>query len=233
MKTQYLTLYRITVIGAILNTVLTFLSVWNLYVFLAITIILILIPIIIPLIFKSSFPKGSIHFHHYTKVDLLESLKANDWIVQRDSNANFPEFNLHSNLLYGKILEIRDGGRYFMEHPNPAKYENRITKIKYNFKPGNDWVLYSNLKIIRDNGIQSKLVYINYTEGNKDPLKVSDNEWKIYTRLRYRICGWRQLSVNINDDILKTSGQNGWKYMELIGIRIRGELALRKIDFYI
>jgi hypothetical protein len=134
---------------------------------------------------------------------------------------------------FGAVLKIDSTDSYAIDY-NVSIKARRAKAIEYIVNPESGFVLYIRVQVKSKNNEKSdnKWIALVLNSVAPTPLGTGDNEWS-YPVVPKNLPGpWLRFNLNINHIVKETHGKNGWKYHNLIGIRIRGKAIIESIRIY-
>jgi hypothetical protein len=78
-------------------------------------------------------------------------------------------------------------------------------------------------------------VWLNISVGNDVPRPVRSDplhEWQIFISPEILDEGWLSLNINLPQHVNETYGKEGWRFNQLLGFRLRGEMTIAYIAIY-
>jgi hypothetical protein len=150
------------------------------------------------------------------------------------SEAKEDEINLeHTNDQFvGNAISISAPVRYGMEFkvgPEAAE-RGKVVELVANLTEDASFFIY--MSLVRDDGSTSKgWLKLKTVQGPPQP--VDDDEWQFSIEpVSSKGGNWSLYQVNLQDAVMQTFGNDGWKFQQLEKFRIRGNLSLGYIDIY-
>ncbi|MBI4774158.1 MAG: toll/interleukin-1 receptor domain-containing protein [Deltaproteobacteria bacterium] len=154
------------------------------------------------------------------------------WIITPENpEQEKPNVQIVSDTNFIKILNIESFKRYRMDREIDHSY-NDCTVVEYIVKPGEDYSLYISAYVKKTSGDSKQQVWLNIKIGSQNNTKFKDDEWTIFVQPTPTVADWKMLSVNVPKSISETFGNEGWDFVRLQGIRVRGSIMVARIHLY-
>lgn len=142
-----------------------------------------------------------------------------------------PLRELHSDGYYGHVVKFGNQESDAQDYTIKAS-ANKSGVVKCIYTPESSFIIYLKIKFTSDNGAKFKDVWIALNKSAINPSKFnySDEEWKYPIKVINEKKDWLSFSVHLRD-IEKTIYKNdGWKFHELLLLRIRGKGLVQSIE---
>jgi hypothetical protein len=156
------------------------------------------------------------------------------WKFSERSNSPQPNLTSFNDGFFGKALEVKSTVRYAADYdvqPHASLGSSVEFVIKQNDSSAR---IYAHLIVLSRDGSQSKTVWLDFPigVGNPSPASERDVEWKYPVKPQYLEGNWLQFHVDLNEAVDRTFGNKGWRYGQLKGFRLRGNLSLAYIGVF-
>lgn len=180
-----------------------------------------------------------------------DSAKNHGWNVDIGSppkQAPEPTFTSLKEGLWGRVLKIESNltklppnlgePNYCMDYELTDQTEQTANYVKFIFKKGKWYILYTKIIIKNKDGSKTNDVWLHIQIGKKLPRpdKNYKAEWAIDVPMEKKEKGWiTSAPINLKEMVKKTYGTigtEGWEFDRLIGFRLRGNMQIAKILYY-
>jgi hypothetical protein len=131
-------------------------------------------------------------------------------------------------------LRVRSTSRYAADYDVKAQ-TSFGSQIEYVVKPEEERVLiYARSIVLSRHGSESKTVWLSFPVRREPPRPYQDgeHEWSYPIEPIHLEGGWLKFELNLGDAVNQTFGLRGWRFGQLLGFRIRGNLSLAFISIY-
>lgn len=148
-----------------------------------------------------------------------------------NSKPNLTSFN---DGFFGKALEIKSTVRYAADY-DVQLHASLGSSVEFVIRQNDSSArIYAHLIVLSRDGSQSKTVWLNFPMGvgNPSPSIEREVEWKYPVKPQYMEGSWLQFHVDLNEAVDRTFGNNGWRYGQLKGFRLRGNLSIAYISVF-
>ena len=92
--------------------------------------------------------------------------------------------------------------------------------------------VYVHLIVLSKDGSLSKPVWLSVSVGIEKPSPHEENEWKFPVKPDHVEGDWLRFQIDLSDAVAQTFGKNGWRYGQLKGFRLRGNLSLVQFSVF-
>lgn len=111
-----------------------------------------------------------------------------------------------------------------------AAQRGKVVEFVANLEKGA--AIYAYVTLERDNG-STTTGWLKLTIGRGQPRPVDDDEWQLFIEpVSTKGDDWLLCRVDLQDAVMQTFGNDGWKFQQLEKFRIRGNLSLDYISMF-
>jgi hypothetical protein len=153
-------------------------------------------------------------------------------ISENQEDESQPVFRHFDDGFVGKAVEIHSTVRYAMDcDVKPIAELGSLVEFIAKMEGGA--YVFARFTIQSRDGSSSRTVWLHFCVGKDQPYPLNRNsEWG-FPLMPNRLDGeWLQFQVDLNKAVEQTYGQDGWRFGQLKGFRLRGNLSLAHISVF-
>jgi hypothetical protein len=142
-----------------------------------------------------------------------------------------PTLKLFDDGFFGKALEIKSMIRYAADYDVQAQASLGAT-IEFVIKQDDQKaIVYAHLIVLSRDSSESKSVWLSFPIGLEKPSPVGegDGEWRFPIKPDHLDGNWLRFQIDLSEAVGQTFGTKGWRYGQLKGFRLRGNLSIAYI----
>jgi hypothetical protein len=166
--------------------------------------------------------------------DYRDSPTSHGWDFSERTEPTQPTFHSFEDGFVGSAIQIKTTARYGLDY-NVRPLARLGSFIEFEVKPEKrDSVVYARLGVESKDGTKTKIVWLQFVVGSGQPYaKKDDNlEWTVPLKPVRRDDSWLLFQVDLIEAVAKTFGKKGWRFQQLKGFRVRGNISLAYISVF-
>lgn len=136
----------------------------------------------------------------------------------------------------GNALEIRSNARYSLDYSLNAA--SRLgTFIEFVAKFEGEAHVYALTKVQSKDKSKTRNLWLSFTVGTQEPQRIDDGSESWYEYIVWikpvRLEGnWLLFRIDLKDAVTRSAGREGWRFCELLALRLRGNQSLAYVSIY-
>ncbi len=136
----------------------------------------------------------------------------------------------------GNALEIRSTARYRLDYSLSAA-ARLGTFIEFVAKFEGEAYVCTLTKVQSKDSNKTRNLWLSFTVGNRKPKRIDDGsgswyEYRIWVKPIRLEGNWLLFRIDLKDAVMRSAGREGWRFSELLALRLRGNQSLAYISIH-